>query len=106
MNFKGQGALEYLLMIGGGLAVAAIVLVFLFNGIQGNTCQNAKRQVEALCNGIPDATTCDSDTGGNVSPIFTDGDCEWYTPAVTSTDTAAKCIPKTSLVWSGKSGCQ
>jgi uncharacterized protein (UPF0333 family) len=105
MNFKGQGALEYLLMIGGGLAVAAIVLVFLFNGIINQTCQNAKRQVESLCNGIPDKTTCESNTGGDVSPNWAGGDCVWYIPALTSPDQTPKCTTKTTLSWVSISGC-
>ncbi|MCX6802628.1 MAG: hypothetical protein NT067_05980 [Candidatus Diapherotrites archaeon] len=104
MNFKGQGALEYLLMIGGGLAVAAIVLVFLFQGIQGNTCSNAKKQVESLCNANPDSVSCTSSITGDVSQNWPGSvDCTWYVNATTG---ESKCISKrTAIEWSGFSGC-
>lgn len=53
MNIKGQGALEYLLLIGGAVLVAAIVIA-LVTGIPGTAPNPA---ISAAC---AQRTTCDS----------------------------------------------
>ena len=54
MNTKGQGALEYLLLIGGAVIVAAVVIALVTNltATGGTTTQS--RNADALCAPIPE----------------------------------------------------
>ncbi len=78
MDVKGQGALEYLLLIGGAVLIAVIVISMLL-GIsdQATADTNAtitasaeyqcQQRNSALCGGVPDnyQTNCAADTGYN-----------------------------------------
>lgn len=57
MDVKGQGALEYLLLIGGAVLVAAIVIA-LITGIPGTTPDPA---AQAKCATYPTCPTCIAD---------------------------------------------
>lgn len=46
---KGQGALEYLLLIGGAVVVAAIVVVLLINLTQSGNSSTENRAISAIC---------------------------------------------------------
>ena len=78
MERKGQGALEYLLLIGGAILVAVIVISILV-GLGGTGGPEAKRAAaNALCaQKLPNATAC---AGNVVSAGCT------YTCAVSGTE--------------------
>ncbi len=62
MKMRGQGALEYLLIIGGAIVVAAIVLMVL-----GGTSASgvSKQQANALCAPYTQTTCATADPDGN-----------------------------------------
>ncbi len=67
MNIKGQGALEYLLLIGGAVLVAAIVIA-LVTGIPGTTPDPG---ANVRCATHSQFAVCNADTG------FTSGSETW-----------------------------
>jgi len=75
MDVKGQGALEYLLLIGGAVLVAAIVIA-LISGIPGG---GASPEDAALCAGARSYDSClvanGQVTGGVCDPMTTGGVC-------------------------------
>ncbi len=81
MNFKGQGALEYLLMIGAGVAIAAIVMVFVFTSGSSSQCENFKTQVRSMCAAKPSQDLCEGTGYETVLPgqLGTDTQCVWDT---------------------------
>ncbi len=74
MKFRGQGALEYLLIIAGALVVAAIVLMVL-----GGTSATGvyKQQADALCAPYTEDTCATADPDGNADFTL----CEWNSTA-------------------------
>ena len=81
MNTKGQGALEYLLIIGGAVLVAGIVIALIMSAaspVQANTNQQI---LNSLCAGPATAQTCwekDPDGSGTACRLGTTaetGDC-------------------------------
>jgi uncharacterized protein (UPF0333 family) len=91
MNVKGQGALEYLLLIGGAVLVAAIVIA-LVTGIPTNV---TNPQVAASCAAQFNCTECITNTvtgvaGTPCKASFTNG---------TSADTAAQCTAAAALTF-------
>jgi len=62
MDLKGQGALEYLLMIGAGVGVAAVVMFFIFSGTTDTTCNNYKTSIRTMCSAKPEFECTDHPT--------------------------------------------
>jgi len=95
MNFKGQGALEYLLMIGAGIAIAAIVLYFVLSAGQSATCESFKSNTAGLCAAKPNQDLC-SRLGNidNVSstPDVSGNECEWNV-------LNDQCVVKAGIDW-------
>ena len=94
VNLKGQGALEYLLLIGGAVLIAAIVITLVIGtGSTGVTA--AERQAgEALC--LQNSTTITACNNASASAKLTAAgmDCNWYPAAATCklcTKTGALC---------------
>ncbi len=58
MNSKGQGALEYLLLIGGAVLVAAIVIALLA-GLPGGSANPTN---QTYCSGLPTYLGCNAGT--------------------------------------------
>lgn len=80
MNFekkdlKGQGALEYLLMIGLGVSVSAVVILFGFSIAGQQQCANAISQWDSMCGMIALEGTCNTRNISGESAT----DCEWVT---------------------------
>ena len=84
MNLRGQGALEYLLLIGGAVLIAAVVLTLL-SGIGQQAGGGLEESVlAAQCARYGESTSCEaSEVDGNVAST---DDCDWS--AATSS-----CIP-------------
>jgi hypothetical protein len=60
MNTKGQGALEYLLIIGGAIIVAGIVLTIVMGATGPSKCSTQDQIANAMCAKF---TTTDCPTG-------------------------------------------
>jgi uncharacterized protein (UPF0333 family) len=68
---KGQGALEYLLLIGGAVLIAAVVIAALSSQGGVGISVAEKRHHDALCAPLATQTKCDAET-------FSDGwSCQW-----------------------------
>jgi len=105
MNFKGQGALEYLLMIGAGIAIAAIVLYFVLSAGSNATCESFKSNVAGLCAAKPNEDLCqrlgDIDNDGSTpggAGAFPGNECEWDT-------VDEQCIVKAGIGWANYDDC-
>jgi uncharacterized protein (UPF0333 family) len=98
MNMKGQGALEYLLLIGGAVLIAAVVLS-IATGL-ANTGQDAvdARATDALCSSIPeDRCGC-----AEASPIDPDGGNTTLGPnSCTFNAALGQCIANTTAAAGG-----
>lgn len=53
MELKGQGALEYLLMIGAGVAISGVVIYFVFYSGSSMTCEAHKKSIRSMCSSKP-----------------------------------------------------
>ena len=91
---KGQGALEYLILIGAAVLIATVVIYFLVGGVTSQKCQTAKAQWEVQCNQIMLEDQCN----GNMGDIYDDGtatyagnECEWDS-------TNKKCVLKAGVL--------
>ena len=75
MKIKGQGALEYLLLIGGAILIAAIVLSIMSGlGGQGQE-QTQQAALEAFCTQIGNEGNCNgTDPSGGDGSVYT---CTW-----------------------------
>lgn len=103
-NQKGQGSLEYLLIIGGGILVAVIIIgaiISLAGTGTGGSKQNAANQA---CMAILNPTNCTGfaitgATLGTCPTGYTIGleDCCWKTGAVAGT---VSCVAKDNLQFS------
>lgn len=101
MNFKGQGALEYLLMIGAGIAVAAIVLVFVLGSIPQTKCEGYKSQLSSLCSSKTEVL-CKAPSTADIDPDIPQVECVWDT-------TTDKCILNTAISatdWAQSKNCK
>lgn len=87
MNKKGQGALEYLLLIGGALIVAAIVLTIL-PGLATKGGEGAETAVTAAQCAPLNETQCTDVVMGDFDKDGTI-DCDW----VTAADDSSSCMP-------------
>ncbi len=105
MNFKGQGALEYLLMIGAGISIAAIVLYFVLSAGANATCESFKSNVAGLCAAKPNEDLCnrlgniDNDPATPALAVpgaFPANECEWYID---------QCIVKAGITWTNYPDC-
>jgi len=80
MNKKGQGALEYLLIIGGAVLVAAIVISLMLSTATPTKCATQDSLLNALCAQFGSQASCaagDPDGAGSASCAATD--CSWDT---------------------------
>ena len=88
MNMKGQGALEYLLLIGGAVLVAAVVLSVITGLVgQGGTAAQT-RATDALCASYLQAecgTTGDPDGSGPLVPTA-------CTPLLDASSNFIRCV--------------
>ncbi len=55
---KGQGALEYLLLIGAAVGIAAVVMVVLFTTINNQQVETAKKEIRLMCAQQTSQTEC------------------------------------------------
>ncbi|MEM0360295.1 MAG: class III signal peptide-containing protein [Candidatus Diapherotrites archaeon] len=99
MRFKGQGALEYLLMIGAGVAIAGIVLYFVFFSTRTMTCDNFKQHVTQLCAQKLTQSTCLNQA--DVTSELPGNECEWDAAA-----SPAVCKIRSGLAWNTTTYCQ
>jgi len=78
MEFKGQGSLEYLLMIAAGVGIAAIVLIVVMGMGASQKCNTFQTTVESLC---ATKMTVDSCENAILYPgqLGTDDQCIWDT---------------------------
>jgi uncharacterized protein (UPF0333 family) len=60
MDKKGQGALEYLLLIGGAVLVAVIVIALLITLTSTGETETGKTVTEGLCNARPKSICSDT----------------------------------------------
>ncbi|MBN1941273.1 MAG: class III signal peptide-containing protein [Candidatus Diapherotrites archaeon] len=84
MNRKAQGALEYLLIIGGAILVASIVISLMMQTVNPTTCATQDTSLDALCARFPTQATClTGDPDGGSGDCVGDpagagaGDCVW-----------------------------
>ena len=100
MNLRGQGALEYLLMIGAGIAIAAVVLYFVLASGGSATCESYKSQVAGLCAAKSTQDICDRT--GDIDPHMSlggnDNECEWDAMK-------EKCVIRQNLPWDSTDYC-
>ena len=93
LNQKGQGALEYLLLIGGAVLVAAIVIVLLLNLGTSNTGTSEAQFVEVAAAQIATqqgTNSCTDLVSGSVDSAYV-----WYTKSNSCylmSGTFANCI--------------
>ena len=77
MNIKGQGALEYLLILAGAVLIAAIVLSLL-SGTANQTGDDVDDRVELARCAPFDVDTCDEPAYTDFDPTVNPGaDCAW-----------------------------
>lgn len=100
MNIGGQGALEYLLMIGAGIAIAAVVLYFVLSSGSGATCESYKSQVAGLCAAKSTQDICErtGDIDADMSLGGNDAECEWDS-------VNEKCLLRDGLPWEDSEYC-
>ena len=92
-SMKGQGALEYLLLIGGAVLVAAIVIVLLLGINQQSSSQTGLTTASALCN-----TSVASDFPSNPSAVCSlDGTATKTTQPKYDKDTGAALADGTNI---------
>ncbi len=90
MNNKGQGALEYLLLIGGAVLVAAVVLSLVTNLTDLGKSTTEARNIDALCAPIPE-NRCGVAPPTGVDP---DGESATYDYTNCTWDTTlTRCVP-------------
>ncbi len=107
MNKKGQGSLEYLLIIGGAILVAAVVLAIITGLTASGDTTVQLRQLDGICSSIPQ-NQCSTGVTGFVgmdpdgAGARTPQHCRWSTtlsackgclngPALAAA--AAACVP-------------
>ena len=98
MNTKGQGALEYLLIIGGAVLVAAIVIALISSTtgpVQSRTNQNI---LDGLCAGPNKADACNGKDpdASTTNTLCNEGDCTLNSVNV--------CVGKTPVGIGGRTG--
>ena len=103
MDKRGQGALEYLMMIGAGIAIAAVVLAFVLGSGATSTCESYKSQISGYCNTKPTEDLCEKtgDIDDKMSlgaGALADNECEWDL-------TQSKCVLRDSLTWEDSDQC-
>ncbi len=91
MNAKAQGALEYLLLIGGAVLIAAIVLTLLTTLGNQSSSATEKKVTAAQCAGLP-VEKCDSVAW---TDFTSDGvaDCGWNVDALNADGSNGSCEP-------------
>ncbi len=72
MNKKGQGALEYLLLIGGAILVAVVVITVLSGIGQSGATQTEQTAATGLCTAKTDQVGCTAVTVGNCTIACSD----------------------------------
>ncbi|MEM4598814.1 MAG: class III signal peptide-containing protein [Candidatus Diapherotrites archaeon] len=73
-NRRGQGALEYLILIGAAMVVVAIVIAVIIPNAQRQQCENEKSLWVSTCNAKGTKVLCEmTDLDGD----GTQGDCVW-----------------------------
>jgi len=78
MKSRGQGALEYLLLIGGAVLIAAVVITLAINIGGGGVSSGQDAALDALCLKFADEQACnDGDPDGTESDSCGTGDCTW-----------------------------
>ena len=79
MERKGQGALEYLLLIGGAILVAVIVISILVGLGSGGGVEATRAAANALCAKYPTGASCNSlaAVGGADDDNVTGGTCTY-----------------------------
>ena len=87
---KGQGALEYLILIGAAILIATVVIYFLVGGVTSQKCQAAKAHWNALCNQIMLEDQCNGSMG-DISEEHAGNECEWDS-------TTHKCVLKAGIL--------
>ena len=66
-------------MIGAGVAIAAIVMVFVFSSGQNTQCENFKKQVRSMCAAKPNEDYCNTYHTVLPGQLGTDVQCKWDT---------------------------
>ncbi len=74
-NKKGQGALEYLLIIGGALVIAAVVVTVLSSGGSAGSSVAKINSQKGICATATTQTSCDSTAGGG--GVVQGYGCDW-----------------------------
>jgi len=80
MERKGQGALEYLLLIGAAVGIAAIVMLVMFNLAQQQEVQTARKEISLICAQQMNVADCETEVGTvtrNTSIYVIEADCTW-----------------------------
>ncbi|MBI4044886.1 MAG: class III signal peptide-containing protein [Candidatus Diapherotrites archaeon] len=91
MNKKGQGALEYLLLIGGAILVAVIVITIITSVGSASGKQTEYNAIKALCAGFKTQAAC-----GNSEVVVgsTSCDCVWpITTNACEVEAQSLCTP-------------
>ncbi|MFH1234812.1 MAG: hypothetical protein V1493_04345 [Candidatus Diapherotrites archaeon] len=85
------------MMIGAGIAVAAIVLVFVLGSVGPTQCEGYKSQINSLCSAKGSSEFCAA-TANMVDDAEVPGDeCEWL---------GSQCVLKIGLDWSNAPACK
>jgi len=87
---KGQGALEYLILIGAAVLIATVVIYFLAGSVTSQKCQTAKAQWELQCNQIMLKEQCEGNMG-DIYDGYAGNECEWDS-------TNARCVLKAGVL--------
>lgn len=92
MNRKGQGALEYLLLIGGAVLIAAIVITLIIGATTPTADLAKQRTWDSLCaqysTGSSDCAAANID-GTSESP---ENDCAWDTSGLACECSITQCV--------------
>ena len=84
---KGQGALEYLILIGAAVLIATVVIYFLTSSAGVQTCQNKRAMWESICRSKPMQDMCQDTVIEGVSNV-----CIWD-----STNNECKLDPNATI---------
>jgi hypothetical protein len=77
MERKGQGALEYLLLIGGAVMIASVVIIMVTTMGQRGVCESKIAEGIAVCSRQPTPDICNNKNVSDDSPFMPGADCQW-----------------------------
>ncbi|MCX8189618.1 MAG: class III signal peptide-containing protein [Candidatus Diapherotrites archaeon] len=88
---KGQGALEYLILIGAAMVVVLLVITVILPTAGKQQCENDKTIFEATCSAKPNENLCQGSTLGPDLDNDNVKDCAWQNNRCVAVDVPSSC---------------